>query len=242
MSGRHRVLLLGATGRTGRRVLSLLLESGAEVRVVVRSAAGLEPRLRTAPGLSLLEAEVLALSDAELQDQVRGCDALISCLGHSMSLAGILGRPRDLVTRAVGRLWAAVEALAPHPAPILILMSSVSVHQPGGIDARRGRLERLVLGLTRGLLPPARDNQGAADFLAARVGRGNPRLSWVVVRPDSLLEEDYPRYTIHEGLVDSLFRPGATSLSNVARFMAELVEDRTLREAWAGKMPVVVNA
>lgn len=241
MRAGHRVFLLGATGRTGQRVLALLLESGAEVRVVVRSAERLPPRLRSAPGLEVLEAEVLALSKAELQAQVRDCDALISCLGHPVSLQGILGRPRDLVKEAVRRLWGAVEALAQPEPPILILMSSVSVCRPGGLDEGRTRLERAFLWLVRGLLPPARDNQGAADFLAARVGRDKAPLPWVVVRPDSLKEEDKPRYAVHEGPVDSLFRPGATSLSNVARFMADLVEDGALRETWAGKLPVVVN-
>jgi hypothetical protein len=55
-------------------------------------------------------------------------------------------------------------------------MSSVSVHQPGKLDARRGAFERAFLWLLRGLLPPARDNQQAADFLRQAIGLTEPRV------------------------------------------------------------------
>ena len=46
---------------------------------------------------------------------------------------------------------------------------------------------------------------------------------------------------MHEGLVDSLFRPGQTSMANVADFMCELVTDDDVWERWQGKLPVVVD-
>ncbi len=45
-------------------------------------------------------------------------------------------------------------------------MSSVSVGRHEGLDTRSGRLEKAYVAALRGLIPPARDNQHAADFLA----------------------------------------------------------------------------
>ena len=212
-------LLLGGTGRTGRRVLEELLRNGVNVRAVVRSAARLPEGAATDPRVRVLEADLLSLSDEELQDQVRGCDGVICCLGHVISFAGIFGPPRDLVTRATTRVCRAIESLQPGQRVRYILMSSVSVHLPGGLDTRRGRRERLVMWMLRGLVPPPRDNQSAADFLYKRIGTSHPCMQWTVVRPDSLLEGDVSEYEVHEHLVDSLFAPGKSNMANVAHFM-----------------------
>ncbi|MCX5730899.1 MAG: NAD(P)H-binding protein, partial [Deltaproteobacteria bacterium] len=153
-----------------------------------------------------------------------------------------LGPPRDLVTRATTRLCQAIEAAQPARPIKLVLMSSVSVHQPGTLDARRGAFERAFLWLLRGLLPPARDNQLAADFLRQAIGTGHPFVQWVVVRPDTLLQGETSRYSLHAGLVSSLFAPGRTTMANVAHFMCELVTDPKAWEEWKGRMPVIVDA
>ncbi len=66
-------------------------------------------------------------------------------------------------------------------------------------------------------------------------------MQWAAVRPDSLKEGDVSEYTLHESLVDSLFRPGETSMANVAHFMCELVTDDAVWERWRGKLPVIVD-
>lgn len=241
MPTQQTVLLVGGTGRTGGRVLQQLLDRCLTVRAIVRSSAKLPPGATGNPNLTVVEASLLSLRDQELQQHLRGCDAVISCLGHVLSLKGIFGSPRDLVTRATTRLCRGVEALQP-PAPVkFILMSSVSVNRPGGLDTRRGSFERAFLRLLCGLLPPAKDNQRAADFLLAKVGRNNAFVQWAVVRPDSLLPGDVSEYTSHEGLVNSLFAPGSTSRANVAHFMCELVTNPKTWAGWKGKLPVVVN-
>ena len=236
------VLLVGGTGRTGRRVMEQLVARGVGVRAIVRSTRGLPAGLAGSPGVELVERSLLSLSDQELQEQVRGCDAVISCLGHVISLRGVLGPPHDLVTRATARLCRAIEALRPARPIRFILMSSVSVHRPGGLDTRRGAFEKAFVWMLRGLLPPARDNQQAADFLQERIGPSNPFVQWAVVRPDTLLEGDVSEYTVHEGLVSSLFAPGQSNMANVAHFMCELVTSPKTWAQWKGKAPVVVNA
>ena len=233
------VLLVGGTGRTGGRVLEQLLGRGAHVRAIVRDARRLPAGVSECPGLTVVEADLLSMSDDEIARQVRGCDAVISCLGHVISLRGVFGPPWDLVALATRRLCRAIEG----PAPVrFILMSSVSVNRPDHLDTRRGNLERAVLWLIRALAPPARDNQAAADFLCGEIGTHNPFVQWVAVRPDTLVGGDVSEYEVHESLVNGLFAPGRSSMANVAHFMCELATDAKTWEAWMGKLPVITNA
>jgi hypothetical protein len=236
------VLLVGGTGRTGRRVLQQLLDRGVGVRAIVRSAARLTPEVAGNPNLTVIEASLLSLADQELQQHLRGCEAVISCLGHVISLKGIFGLPRDLVTQATMRLCRGIEALRPAVPLKLILMSSVSVHRSRSLDERRGAFDRSILWLLRGLVPPARDNQRAANFLLGEIGPSHPFVEWVVVRPDSLLPGEVTPYALHEGLVSSLFSPGRSNMANVAHFMCDLVTDAKTWAEWKGKVPVIVNA
>jgi uncharacterized protein YbjT (DUF2867 family) len=235
------VLLLGATGRTGRRVLQQLLERGVRVRAIVRSAARLPVGAAEHPLLTVVEAEVATLPGEELRRLLAGCDAVISCLGHTISLRGIFGPPRDLVARTVERLCDAAAALRPTAPVRLVLMSSVSVNRPARADARRGVGERAYMWVLRGLLPPAQDNQRAADILALEVGADAPFVEWVVVRPDALVDGDVSAYRTHDGIVSSLFQADGTRLANVAHFMAELATDAATWRRWRGRMPVVID-
>lgn len=236
------VLVVGGTGRTGSRVIRQLLDRGVRVKAIVRSAGRIPADLAENDGLTVIQADLLSLSREELASHVRGCGAVVSCLGHNLSLAGVFGAPRDLVEEAVVRLCSAIQAAGAEPPTKLILMSSVSVNHPGGTDTRRGTAEKACLALLRGVLPPARDNQRAADYLWAEIGRSNGRVEWVAVRPDTLLEGDVCEYAVHDGLIDSLFAPGQTNMDNVADFMCALATDDETWGQWRGSLPVVVNA
>jgi hypothetical protein len=241
MYDRPTVLLLGGTGRTGLCALEQLTDRGVAVRAIVRSAQKVPERLRQRPGVTLIEASLLDLTEAQLTEHVRGVDAVLSCLGHVLSLRGVFGAPRALVTESIRRVTHAVRTIdAPRPTR-LVLMSSVSVNRPNRLDTRRGAFERFVLALLCFFLPPARDNQTAADFLLGEVGDGDPRLEWVVVRPDSLIEGEVGPYALHEGLVDSVFSPGRTTMQNIGRFMAELVTEDATWARWRGRLPVIVD-
>jgi len=236
------VLLVGGTGRTGGRVLQQLLERGVHVRAIVRSTQGLPDEAMSALNLTVIEADLLSLSAEELRRYLNGCDAVISCLGHTLSARGLFGAPRDLVTQATTRLFRGIQSLAPAEPVRFILMSSVSVNRPARLDARRGALERAALAVLRAVLPPARDNQRAADFLIHEIGPADPYVRWTAVRPDTLLEGEVSEYTLHEGVVSTLFKPDSTNMANVAHCMCELATEPTMWAAWNGKLPVVVNA
>ncbi len=242
MPTQQTVLLVGGTGRTGQRVLHQLLSRGISVRAIVRSAQKLPAGAVENPNLQVIQADLLSLGEQDLLNQLRGCDAVISCLGHVINVKGIFGPPRDLVTRATARLCHGIEALKPDKPVKFILMSSVSVNHPAGADTRRGALEKLFLWILRGLIPPSKDSQEAAKVLCDSIGIANPFVQWVAVRPDTLLEGSVTEYKLHNGIVSSLFRPDSTHMSNVAHFMCELVANSKLWDEWKGKLPVIVNA
>lgn len=236
------VLLLGGTGRTGGRALEQLIERGFAVRAIVRSRDKLPRGSVESPNLTVIEASLPSISDGELQRHLVGCQAVVSCLGHVVSLRGVFGPPHDLVTRAVTHVCRQIEALAPSSPVKLILMSSVSVHGPRGCDARRGSFERAFLSVVRAAVPPAKDNQNAADFLRQDIGLTNAFVEWVIVRPDSLLVGDVSEYVLNGELTHSIFAPASTRMANVAHFMCELVARPTLWAEWKGKLPVITDA
>ncbi len=242
MHRQQTVLLVGGTGRTGRRVLEQLLTRGARVRVIVRSSAKLGADIERNPNVAVVSADLLSLGDDDLRRHLLGCDAVISCLGHVISFRGVFGPPYDLVARATARLCRGIEALQPAEPVKFVLMGSVSVNHPGGSDSRRRAFEKMVLWVLRVLVPPARDNQRAADFLRCTIGTDHRFVQWAAVRPDTLLEGDVSEYALHEGLVSSLFAPAHTNRANVAHFMCELVANPKVWDDWKGKFPVIVNA
>jgi len=241
MSTEQTVLVVGGTGRTGGRVLEQLLDRGVNVRAIVRSAQRLPNGVAEDSRLTVIEADLLSLTHEDLEEYVRGCDAVISCLGHVINLKGIFGPPRDLVVQATTRLCGAIRAAQPSVPVRFVLMSSVSVNHPSGCDSGRGALERAALWLIRVLVPPARDNQRASDFLVRDVGTEDPSVQWVVVRPDTLREGDVSPYALHEDIVSSLFHPDESNMANIAHFMCELAVNPNTFDEWKGKLPEIIN-
>lgn len=241
MATQQTVLLVGGTGRTGQQTLQQLLARGINVRAIVRTPEKLPPEITDHPNLRIIKASLLSLRDEELRQHLSGCCSVISCLGHNISLKGIFGPPRDLVTKATMRLCRGIQSLEPKQNVKFILMSSVSVHRSRALDTRRGSFERAFLWMLCNVLPPAKDNQKAADFLLKKIGSNNPHIQWVAIRPDTLIEEDVSKYTMHDGLVNSLFAPGNTNIANVAHFMCELVVNPKTWADWKNKLPVLLN-
>lgn len=101
-----------------------LLDGGHFVKVIVRSPDSLPEALRNHDNLSVIQASLLELSDAEMAQHVKGCDAVASCLGHNLTLKGIYGQPRRLVTDATRRLCNAIKANKPQTQTKFILMNT----------------------------------------------------------------------------------------------------------------------
>lgn len=236
------ILIVGASGATGQLLVQQLLNLGHNVKAIVRSPDNLPESLKNPNHLSVIHASVLDLSDAEIVKHVNGCDAVASCLGHTMSWKGIYGHPRKLVTDATSRLCNAIKANRPKHPTKFVLMNTTG-------NSNRDLLESVsfgqksVIGLLRLLLPPHVDNENAADYLRTKIGQNDSMIEWAAVRPDSLIDEDkVSEYEVHPSPTrNAIFDAGQTSRINVAHFMADLITDDDTWSRWKGQMPVIYN-
>ena len=234
-------LVLGATGMTGRSLVQQLLDRNHEVRVVVRSSHRLPAEILENPDLTLIDASVLDLTDEEMADHVRDCDAVVSCLGCVPDFKGMFGEPKKLCTDATRRLCDAIEKNGV-PAPTKsVLMNTVGVQNPD-LDEKRTWFDRGLLALLRHTLPPQRDNETASVHLHRNVGRENKHIEWCSARPDSLIDAEISPYDINESPTTGILTGCPTARSNVAHFMTELIENSELWKRWRFRMPVVMNA
>lgn len=236
------ILVIGATGATGQLLVEELLNRGQTVKVIVRSPDKLPEAVKDHIHLSMIHASVLDLSDDELIRHVNGCDAVASCLGHNLSLKGIYGPPRRLVTDATRRLCNAIRANKPE-APVKFVLMNTAGNRNRDLHERISFVQKCVLALLRLLMPPQVDNEKAADYLRTKIGQNDGTIEWAAVRPDTLIDEsEVTEYELHPSPIRSaIFDPGKTNRINVGHFMADLLTDDDTWNRWKGRMPVIYN-
>jgi len=235
------VLVVGATGATGRLLVAQLLQRGEKVRAVVRNSQTLPRPEKYGENLTVIQASLLELTHDALADAVDGCDAVASCLGHNLHFRGIWGEPRFLVTEAVRRLCQAAKTRqTAQPVKFVLMGTAGYCSLP---SEQISVPERVVMAAVRAMVPPHRDNEQAADFLRTQILPNDALVQWVTVRPDTLINR--PRvgeYTAFPSpLRSALFNPGKTSRIQVAHFMAELITNEELWARWKGKLPVLYD-
>ena len=93
------ILVVGASGATGKLLVEQLLNRGQNVKVIVRSPDKLSQFQKNHDHLSVISASILELSDTEMAQHVNGCDAVASCLGHNLSWKGLYGQPTQTCIR-----------------------------------------------------------------------------------------------------------------------------------------------
>ncbi len=236
-------LVVGASGATGMNLVQQLLKEGQNVKVIVRSPEKLPKSWKNNKSMEIIAASVLELSDAEMAEHVKGCQAVASCLGHNMNWKGIYGQPRKLVTDVTRRLCDAIIANKPKQ-PVKYVLMNTTGNRNRDLSEPISFAQKCVIGLIRLLLPPHVDNEKAADYLRSKIGQDNDLIEWAAVRPDGLSDEDeVTRYEIHASPTRSaIFDAGKVSRINVGHFMAHLISDNSLWNEWKGQMPVIYNA
>ncbi len=236
------ILIVGGTGATGEHLVRQLLNRGHRVRVIVRTPEKLPDSVRHHENITVVIGNALEMSDAELVQHVQGCDAIASCLGHTLSFGGILGPPWRLVTDSATRLCQAAQASEPAHPVRFVLMNSTGCRDHAAHE-RVSIWQRLVVQAIRMLIPPHADNEAAVAFFQNKIGQSNPNVQWVVVRPDSLINEDgvTPYHIQASPSRSAIFDPGKTSRINAAHFMTELMTDSDTWSQWVGQMPVIYN-
>jgi putative NADH-flavin reductase len=109
-----KLVILGATGRTGRHLVSQALDAGHEVTILARDhskAPAVHARLR------VVEGDVA--NTAALNDAVRGQDAVISAIGRGQSF-----KSQHLIERTVPGM---LEAMQGNGVKRLMFMSALGV-------------------------------------------------------------------------------------------------------------------
>jgi nucleoside-diphosphate-sugar epimerase len=236
-------LVVGASGATGRQLVEQLLMKGQKVKVIVRSPEKLPESWKNNDLVSIIQADVSNVGEADMAKYVKGCHAVASCLGHNMSWKGIYGEPKKLVTETVSILCQAIHSNKPDINPVRFVLMNTTGNRNRDLHEPISMAQRLVVGLLRLLLPPHVDNEKAADYLRTKIGQNNTSIQWVVVRPDNLINEDIvTEYEVYPSPTRSaIFDAGKTCRINVGHFMAELMTSHDLWNRWKGQMPVIYN-
>jgi len=235
-----KVLVLGASGATGKLVVKQLIKRQINTRIIVRKSTTLPQDIIDNPLVEVIKGNINELNDTELNQLISGSNVIISCLGHNVTLRGLFGEPRYLVFDAVRRVC---EAAKYTDNKIKLILMSTVAYTNASIGEKKSPGEKIMLALVNLFLPPHRDNVRAANFLVNLIDNMDEMVEWVAVRPDSLVNDDEESsYEIYESPVWSILKDiGKTSRINAAHFMAELVSDEGLWRKWSFKTPVVYN-
>ena len=220
--------------------MNQLLEKGHEVKAFARNITKFSTEIITHKKFDVIGTSVLDMSEEELENHTKECDAIVSTLGHNLSFKGMFGNPRQLVTDSIKKLCKVSENTKNKPVKI-ILMNTVGCKNED-LKEKVSFFENCVFFLLRYLIPPHSDNENAANYLRTLIGQNHSNIQWAVVRPDSLInEEEISPYTTHLSPIHTLFKPGKTSRINVAHFISELASNNEIWSEWKGKMPVIYN-
>jgi len=206
-----KVLVLGATGGTGRLIVGDALTEGHSVVALVRSKA----RALDLPGADLIEGD--ARDEGALMRALNGCDAVISALG-----TGVGFRKVDLLAVATRDL---VTAMTRNGVRRLVCVSAL------GVGNSRGHggfvFDRLFQPLLLRYAYKDKECQEAAI-------RASP-LDWVVVRPARLTNAP-ARGSVRAVTDLAGVKGGKIARADVARFVVEQLTTDT----WLRRTPVLL--
>lgn len=205
-----RVLVLGATGGTGRAIVQKLNELGHVPVALVRSP-------EKAKDLNAVIVEGDARDPAALEKALANCDAVISALGTPAS-------PFREVTLLSTATKALVAAMQQQNVRRLVSITGI------GAGSSRGHggflFDRIIMPL---LLKKVYADKDRQEAIITRSG-----LDWVVVRPAVL--NDKPRRGDIRALLDlASFHGGTIARNDVADFVVDQLEG----DAFLGKTPLI---
>ena len=207
-----KLLILGATGATGRHLVDQALAAGHEVTVLVRDAAGVttrHPKLTVVAGRATVEADV--------DPVVRGQDAVLSTLGPRSK--------SDTVCPEAAQ--ALVTAMKAHGVKRVIWLSASGVGDSRqAINDASFVFGKIIIPL---LLSRPYANHAAAEEILRASG-----LDWTVLRPMQLI--DVPTGKSPAAVSKDTKPPGLkVARQDVAAFMLRELAEGT----WIGQMPLV---
>ena len=191
------IALFGATGGTGRQILSQALAQGHTIAALARDATKLAP----SPGLATVQGDVL--DPSPVQRCIQGSDTVICALGSH-------GRKAPVEARGTERI---LDGMRDAGVRRLIVVSSLGV---GESRRQIPALFRFIMDLTLKSILTAKEEQEA---LVKASG-----LDWTIVRPGGLT--DGPRTGTYRYGVAPAIRSGRISRADVADFVLKQLTDR----------------
>ena len=208
---RSKILVLGATGGTGRVIVSQALARGHEVTALVRSPA----KAGDLQGANLLVGD--ARDEGALRQALKGKDAVVSALGTPAS-------PFREVTLLSAATRALVSAMKAERVSRLVCITGLGA----GDSAGHGGFvfDKLIFPL---LLRKVYADKNRQEAIVRDSG-----LDWVLVRPSVL--NDKPGGRPVRALTDlSGFHGGSISRADVATF----VLDQLRSDTWLHRSPLI---
>jgi uncharacterized protein YbjT (DUF2867 family) len=204
-----RVLILGATGGTGRQLVAQALERGYAVTALVRDPSRLPVHH---PQLAVVSGDVLDAGSVEAA--MRGQEAVLSALGHKRYFY-----PTRILSEGTGNILRAMET---HGVPRFVCETALGIGDSAG---RMGLYYTLFVIPV--ILPFYFWDKTRQERMIAR-----SRVEWVIIRPGALTNgEKRGRYR-HGLRIGSFLLTVRISRADVAEFMLnQLVSDTYLRTA-----------
>jgi len=235
------ILVVGASGATGKQLVEQLLNMGQKVKVIVRSTGIIPDTWKNNDKVSIIKASISEMSVDEMADYIKDCQAVASCLGHNLTFKGVFGKPRRLVTETTQRLCIAIKANKSEASTKYVLMNTVA-NRNRDLNESISFAQRCLTGLLRHLLPPHPDNEEAAEYLRTVIGQKDNAIEWTAVRPAALIDEESAcEIEVYPSPMRSILNDGQISRINVGHFMADLITNNDIWNKWKGQMPVIYN-
>lgn len=206
-----RILVLGATGGTGRLIVSQAVARGYDVTVLVRSVE----KAADLKGAKVVFGD--ARDEATLRMALKGRDAVVSALGTPVS-------PFGEVTLLSAATRALVNAMKAEQVSRLVCITGIGA---GDSRGHGGFLfDNLIFPLLLRNVYADKDRQEAVVR--------DSGLDWVLVRP-SILNDKSGRGTVRKLTDLSSFHGGGISRADVAAFVLDQVRD----DAWLHRTPLI---
>lgn len=237
------VLIVGASGATGKLLVDQLLNAGQQVRIIVRIKSDIPEHWERSENLQIIRLDDFTkISPDEMTDYLKDCGEVACCLGHHPSFKGIYGKPQTLIAGMV-RLICETKLRTGQGKPVRFVLMNTTGNRNKNLDEHVSFAQTALTWLLRILLPPYLDHELAADYLRKKIGQNNSFIEWVILRPDSLTDQKkVTAYSLYASPVRSaLFNPGETSRINAAHCMTNFILNDVEWSKWKGQMPVIYN-
>lgn len=204
-----RVLIVGATGGTGRQLVTQALERGSAVTALVRDPSKLQV---DHPQLKVIQGDVL--DEASVAAAMRGQEAVLSALGHKRYF-----RPTRILSEGTRNILRAMET---HGVPRLVCETSLGIGDSAG---------RMGLYYTLFVIPVILPFYYWDKTRQERMIAGS-NVEWVIARPGVLTNGPKRGHSRHGRRVGSFLSTVRISRADVADFMLnQLASDTYLRSA-----------